>query len=84
MPDQPTSRGAYVSADDLLNDRRDWLSVHAVEVMPGAYDVVLKIDGTYFDRDTAHEVAESFTRDIRYLLANIDPDRLLVPPTDAA
>ncbi|MEV0435998.1 hypothetical protein [Nocardia sp. NPDC050413] len=76
-------RGAYITADDFLNDRRDWLSVHSVEVQPGAYDIVLKLDGTYFNQADAEEVAGSFARDLRYLLARIDPERLLVPPPDA-
>lgn len=80
MTDQTPNRGAYVSADDFLNDRRDWLSVHAVEVQPGAFDIVLKLDGTYFDRDTAREVAESFAHDLECLLANLDENRFLVPP----
>lgn len=74
------NKGSYVTADDLLNDRRDWLKVVAVEVEPNAFDIVLKIDGTYFDRDTAHEVAELFARDLRYLLERLDPDRFLVRP----
>lgn len=75
-----TDRGTYISADDFLNDRRDWLSVYAVEVQPGAFDIVLKLDGTYFDSDTAREVAESFAHDLECLLANLDPNRFLVPP----
>ncbi|MEU2035155.1 hypothetical protein [Nocardia amamiensis] len=78
-----TDRGAYVSTDDFFSDRRDWLSVHVVEVQPGAYDVVLKIDGTYFNRDDAIEVGVSFHRDLRYLLDRLDPDRMLVPPNNA-
>lgn len=53
-----------MNADHFLNERRDWLSVHCVEVEPGAFDIVLKIDGTYFDRDTAMAVTEAFARDI--------------------
>ncbi|MGW5339587.1 hypothetical protein ACWEQD_14360 [Rhodococcus pyridinivorans] len=63
--------GMYASAEDFLESRRDWLEVHTLEVEPGAFDVVLKIDGTYFDRDTAREVAESFAADLRHLLARI-------------
>ncbi|MGI1849932.1 hypothetical protein [Rhodococcus ruber] len=63
--------GAYISAEDFLEPRRDWLEVHTLEVAPGAFDIVLKIDGTYFDRDTAREVAESFAADLRHLLARI-------------
>ncbi|NKY57225.1 hypothetical protein [Nocardia flavorosea] len=84
MSEQHAQRGAYITADDLLDDRRDWLSVHVVEVQPGAYDIVLRIDGTYFDRDTADEVAKSFTRDVRALLDSLDPDRFLTPPNNAA
>ncbi|MFF0816150.1 hypothetical protein ACFYVR_13505 [Rhodococcus sp. NPDC003318] len=73
MPD----KGAYVTADDFLDSRRDWLAVGVVEVESGAFDVVLKVDGTYFDRDSAEEVAELFRRDLRHLLGNLDPTRLL-------
>lgn len=72
-------RGTYNSADEFLDDRRDWLSVQAIEVEPGAFDIVLKLDGTYFDRETADEVAESFAHDIAALLKNIDPNRFVAP-----
>lgn len=75
MTDHTT--GAYVTADDFLDSRRDWLEVGVVEVEPNAFDIVLKVDGTYFDRDTANEVAELFARDLRYLLQRLDPGRFL-------
>ncbi|MEU7763880.1 hypothetical protein AB0B25_01975 [Nocardia sp. NPDC049190] len=84
MTEPNTEHGAYVSADDLLDDRRDWLAVHIAEVEPNCFDIMLKIDGTYYDRETAVEVAVSFQRDIEHLLGDLDPDRLLVPPNDAA
>lgn len=56
-----------MSADHFLNSRRDWLEVAVVEVEPSCFDVVLKIDGTYFDRQAAEDVAESFARDLRAL-----------------
>ncbi|WP_337110162.1 hypothetical protein [Prescottella equi] len=64
------NRGAFNSATEFLAVRRDWLEVAAIEVEPGAYDVVLKIDGTYFEKSAALEVAESFARDIKWLLRN--------------
>lgn len=64
------NRGAFDSAAEFLADRRDWLEVATIEVEPGAYDVVLKIDGTYFEKSTALEIAESFARDIEWLLSN--------------
>jgi hypothetical protein len=60
--------GMYANAEDFLESRRDWLEVRTLEVEPGAFDVVLKIDGTYFDRDTAREVAESFAAELWHLL----------------
>ncbi|WML63201.1 hypothetical protein [Rhodococcus sp. AH-ZY2] len=71
------TRGAYVSADDFLESRRDWLEIHTVEVAPGAFDIMLKVDGTYYDRDTALEVADLFARDLRYLLRRLDSTRFL-------
>ncbi|NKR31345.1 hypothetical protein GS504_20720 [Rhodococcus hoagii] len=64
------NRGAFNSAAEFLTDRRDWLEVAAIEVEPGAYDVVLKVDGTYFEKSAALQVAESFARDIKWLLRN--------------
>ncbi|WKX00251.1 MULTISPECIES: hypothetical protein [Rhodococcus] len=69
---QPIPMRGFVSAEDFFRGRSDWLEICTVEVEPNAFDIVLKIDGTYFDRDTAREVAESFTRDLRHLLANLD------------
>ncbi|WP_280393109.1 hypothetical protein [Nocardia wallacei] len=63
-----TERGTYETADDLLNSRRDWLGVYCVEVEPGAFDIVLKIDGTYFDRAMASAAADAYARDICRLL----------------
>ncbi|MDT2004556.1 hypothetical protein FXW78_07065 [Rhodococcus opacus] len=74
------SEGAYVSADDFLNDRTDWLEVAVVEVEKGCFDVMLKIDGTYFDRETADESREAFVDDLRALLPKLDPTRFLCPP----
>jgi|GEM_PF-4767844 len=68
-----SEQGTYATTDDFFEDCRDSLSVHAVEVEPGAWDIVLRIDGTYFDRDTAMEITESFARDIRCLLDHLDP-----------
>jgi hypothetical protein len=62
-----------MSADHFLNSRRDWLEVAVVEVEKGCFDVMVKIDGTYFDRETADEVARSFARDLRALLPKLDP-----------
>ena len=71
-----TTKGAYVTADDLLNSRRSWLAVTVVDTGRG-YDVALKIDGTYTHRTDAEEVAELFRRDLRHVLANLDPTRFL-------
>ncbi|MFC9761374.1 hypothetical protein [Rhodococcus jostii] len=56
-----------MSAGYFLNSRRDWLQVAVVEVEKDCFDVVLKIDGTYFDRETADAVAESFACDLQAL-----------------
>lgn len=82
MSEQPANTGAYMTADDFLNDRRDWLTVQVIETEPECFDIVLKIDGTYFDRDTASEVAKSFAADLRHLVGNLDPSRFLVPPSE--
>lgn len=84
MSENQDSTGAYVSADDFLNDRRDWLTVQVIETERDCFDIVMKIDGTYFDRDDAIAVAESFAADLRHLVGNLDTSRFLVPPTDAA
>lgn len=76
------NRGAYVSADDFFDARREWLEVSVVEVEPNAFDIVLKIDGTYFDRDTARQIADSFAADVRHLLTTLDPARFLSAATD--
>lgn len=65
--------GTYDTADELFDDRRGWLSVHVVEIEPNCFDIMLKLDGTYFDRETAVEVAESFARDVAHLLRDPEP-----------
>ncbi|BAH52236.1 hypothetical protein [Rhodococcus opacus] len=66
------SQARDFDAEDFLASRREWLEVSVVEVEKDCFDVVLKIDGTYFDRETADRVAESFARDVRALLPEVD------------
>jgi hypothetical protein len=73
MSDQNASPGMYATADEFLDDRRDWLVACVVEVDPGAFDIVLRLDGTYYDRETADEVRDSFQHDLNVLL-NLTPD----------
>lgn len=75
----PLDKGAYATAAEFFDDRREWLEVHTIEVQQNYFDIVLKIDGTYFDRETAIEVAESFARDFRYLLDHVIPSDLRAP-----
>ncbi|MDF3309887.1 hypothetical protein P3H15_33250 [Rhodococcus sp. T2V] len=63
-----------MSADDFLDSRRNWLEVVVVEVEKDCFDVVLKIDGTYFDRETADQVAEAFARDLRHVTSKVSPE----------
>ncbi|EOM74618.1 hypothetical protein [Rhodococcus rhodnii] len=69
--------GAYETADDFLDARREWLEVVVAQTPEGGYDVLLKVDGTYTARDTAHSIAASFARDLNYVLDRIDPARTI-------
>lgn len=50
------------TADDFFRDRAPWLAdPNSVRVMANAdnhYDVVLRIDGTYLDKETAESIAK--------------------------
>lgn len=37
-----------MSEFDFLESRRDWLEIQAVDNPAGGWDVVLRLDGTYF------------------------------------
>ena len=66
-----------LTAADFLTERRDFLRVEVVPGYRGAdegWDVVLRIDGTYSDRETAEEVAKAMKADIG-ALRDIPKDR---------
>lgn len=58
--DKPTD-----TLESFLIGRAEWLEVVTSEVSPNAFDILLKIDGTYQGSDQADEIAESFRSDLR-------------------
>jgi len=59
----------WTNAHDFLDDRAGFFRIRVVEAdPPGAWDIVLDLDGGYSDRDTAEEIAQSFRNDLRTLL----------------
>lgn len=56
-------RGFRGTAEEYFEDRINWLaepdSVRVVQCEAGGYDIMLRIDGTYFgDRETAQSIAQ--------------------------
>lgn len=59
--------------NDLVDARASWLadpgSVHVAPSPGGGWDVVLRIDGTYSNRDDAQDVADLFQSEIHRIAA---------------
>lgn len=54
----------YRNASEFLSERSDFLDVYVVKDN-GGWDIVLRIDGTYFDESTARACAEGLRDGIR-------------------
>jgi hypothetical protein len=57
-------RGFRSTAEEFFEDRLNWLaepdSVRVVQSEDGGYDIMLRIDGTYFGtRETAQSIAQA-------------------------
>lgn len=56
------AEGLGESADEFFADRAGWLaqpnSVRAVANSDGTYDVAIRVDGSYDDRETAQSIAD--------------------------
>ncbi|MGV9745798.1 hypothetical protein ACWDTG_12875 [Rhodococcus zopfii] len=65
------NRRPYPAAE-FLADRIEWLEIVRVEVAPGAYDIVLKLDGTYCGDEGVEGVAEAYAEDLRRVLDTLE------------
>jgi hypothetical protein len=50
--------------NEFMESRRRWLSVRRVPNGHGGHDIMIKIDGTYFDKVRASDMKEYFQEEI--------------------
>lgn len=70
------AEGLNQSADEFFADRREWLaepnSVRVVTTPDGHYDIAIRVDGSYEDRETAQSIAELLQAQIYGHLARLE------------
>jgi len=53
------------TAQAFLEERKGWLRVVVAQSPDGGFDILLRIDGTYTEREDAEGIARMFRRDLR-------------------